>query len=1102
MGTSGLITCLLDPVFIGTERNTLSDVDHIFQQGRPVALKTEGKWKLIFPRNVVAYPSTRLLIDLPSEEVPSFDISIDPADAAFKLDSESAEFGLVFKDDKLKGLLSKKRLLNYLITEARKCGLMERFLEDGLSMSHTLVWRVPVSEDGGDRIPQELPAVIELHGPAMEILGFPVKAFSESKKPWKDCIHPDDRKKILDAAKMVTKAGITRLYTYRYFHPNGRVLWLQETLSREEGKKRPYLRGITTDITDFMFAVSTENILSRVHRVIARRRPGDSIISSFAYLADDIRALDAAEFLIWEKGLRGYRRGKEWIRPESKKVFSPIFKRLYRGKRQRRIPTEKSYTAEVERTGISLYIPDTSQSSFWGDDIRAKNGCFSSLVLPLVKKDEFKAVLIFYSTKKYGFSEWERLVLENLKAPFAAAVEAWHYEEALKKLNSLLEEKVRRRTYELEVLYELSQQLDYNLSYSEMLQTTAEYLSRVINCTAVVMAFKTEGGLNMNVYFSHPISEKAVNRIRALVLSEFEKAGISPLPQGKVEQKRIPTKSAGKKLKPVVNLGSIILEPVKSVEDLSTIGFLLMGAEKADAFDENHIKVLSTVADQVAISIRRIHALVQSEQNRLERVVECLPEGVLLLNKNREVVLTNPKGREFLGVLGVKNVKERIEYLGKVSIDRLLEPPPGQNEWHTIEIKEPERRIFEISSLSFKHRAEEEGWIMVLRDATREHEIDEHIHQQELLASVGRLAAGIAHDFNNILTAMIGVSQYLCMEEDIPQYAREHLKTIEEQGMRAADLIRQILDFSRKSIVEFSVQDVVQLIKQTGCLLERTIPENIKIELKIKIDHAPVRSNPTHLQQVITNLAVNARDAMPEGGTITIELSRIDFLDSEEVPFPGMGSGAWVILTVRDTGYGIPEEQLPYIFDPFFTTKDVGKGTGLGLSQVYGIVKQHNGYIDVKSREGEGTTFFIYLPMIEEEEKRDEGEHILKRAPGRKILVVEDEESVLKVVSLMLAQLGYRIVTASSGRQALEKIDRLGDEIELVLTDMVMPDMRGDDLAGIIKNKLPHIKVVGMSGYPLGTEERGVESCGLNGWITKPLEVESLSETLKKAFGE
>jgi len=398
-------------------------------------------------------------------------------------------------------------------------------------------------------------------------------------------------------------------------------------------------------------------------------------------------------------------------------------------------------------------------------------------------------------------------------------------------------------------------------------------------------------------------------------------------------------------------------------------------------------------------------------------------------------------------------------------------------------------------------RGQRIGWVSVVRDITERKRMEETLRQQERLATVGQLAAGIAHDFNNILTSIIGFAEVLNQHEGMPDSARAYLKPIIEGGLRAAHLVRQILDFSRQSFAMMQPLDLATLLQESLIFLESLVPEGIHIHLEIGPEAYWVSADPGQIQQVLTNLAVNARDAMPEGGELRLRLSHLTLRPGDTPPSSGMEPGEWITLAVSDTGTGISPDVLPHIYEPFFTTKEVGQGTGLGLSQVYGIVKQHQGFIEVEAEVGKGTTFTIYLPGLAEQRERRE-EVSMEASPdlGKTILLAEDDEEVLGVGEAMLRHLGYEVLTASSGHEALEVYSRHREETALIVADIVMPEMGGVELFQELRSRDPEVKMVLITGYPLRDEGQGLQEQGIAAWIQKPLELAELARVIERVL--
>jgi nitrogen-specific signal transduction histidine kinase/CheY-like chemotaxis protein len=395
-----------------------------------------------------------------------------------------------------------------------------------------------------------------------------------------------------------------------------------------------------------------------------------------------------------------------------------------------------------------------------------------------------------------------------------------------------------------------------------------------------------------------------------------------------------------------------------------------------------------------------------------------------------------------------------------------------------------------------------------------EKEIQQRVQQQERLAAVGQLAAGIAHDFNNILAVVTLYTDLSLLDHSLPATILQRFETIKRQAERATELTRQILDFGRRSVMERAPLDLVPLLKEMVRLFERTLPENITLQLRYP--HSPqaltVNGDVTRLQQVLMNLVVNARDALPDGGNVWIDLQRLDGADlGDALPthlarrlVNGETSPAWARLSFRDSGPGIAPDVLPHIFEPFYTTKEQSKGTGLGLAQVFGIIKQHDGEIDVVSDAGEGSTFFIYLPLLETNtgppSQRQPSELPLGR--GETILIVEDNASMRQVLESSLQELNYSTRVAANGEDALRFLQDQGDDVALVLTDLVMPAMGGKSLLAALQAAGLRHKVIAMTGHAMFAEKASILALGAVDWLNKPISLERLARVIDRALGD
>jgi len=371
------------------------------------------------------------------------------------------------------------------------------------------------------------------------------------------------------------------------------------------------------------------------------------------------------------------------------------------------------------------------------------------------------------------------------------------------------------------------------------------------------------------------------------------------------------------------------------------------------------------------------------------------------------------------------------------------------------------------------------------------------------MESVGRLAGGIAHDFNNLLTVINGYAEFLEKDLSPSDPNLESVTRIREAGLRGADLVRQLLAFSRRQIVQRRVLNLSKVVHGLETMLRRIIGEDIEVEFILEPHLWPVKVDPTQFEQVVVNLAANARDAMPRGGKLTIETSNAVLDDEYVAQHLGARPGDFAVLAISDTGVGMSQEVREHIFEPFFTTKELGKGTGLGLATVYGITKQNEGYIWCCSEEGIGTTFEIYLPRVAEAVEPAGQKMPRDVSTGTEtILVVEDDRPVRNLAVRVLEGAGYTVLAAEGVEDAVEQVERHCGSLDLLLTDVIMPDGSGAELADRIAQIDPDIKVVYMSGYTDNTiVHHGVLDQG-TAFIQKPFSAASLARSIREMLDE
>jgi signal transduction histidine kinase len=463
----------------------------------------------------------------------------------------------------------------------------------------------------------------------------------------------------------------------------------------------------------------------------------------------------------------------------------------------------------------------------------------------------------------------------------------------------------------------------------------------------------------------------------------------------------------------------------------------------------------------------------QAEQ--VQQIIGTVPEGMILLDADSRILVVNPAAQKCLDALTDARWGEVLTHLGGRPVEELLAPTSRPGLWHEVTPDGDSPEAFEVVARPMKSGTETAGWVLVLRDVTEERRVQREMWRQERLAAIGQLAGGVAHDFNNMLTAIQGYTELVLgsLASDDPQTwpsgqaMRADLEQVAKAGQRAAGLTRQLLAFSRKQVLQPQILDLNTLVTDFEKMLRRIISEDVELITALSPSLARVMADPGQIEQVILNLAVNARDAMPDGGHLTVETANVVLDENYAQTHLEVQPGHHVMLAISDTGIGMTEEVKSQIFEPFFTTKEEGKGTGLGLATVYGIVKQSEGNIEVYSEPGVGTTFKIYLPRVEEtpEQVAREGEPRALPRGVETILLVEDEDAVRELARQALEQSGYTVLHARQPDEALFLCERYTGPIDLLLTDLVMPGMSGHDLAERLVPMRPEMKILYVSGY-------------------------------------
>ena len=396
--------------------------------------------------------------------------------------------------------------------------------------------------------------------------------------------------------------------------------------------------------------------------------------------------------------------------------------------------------------------------------------------------------------------------------------------------------------------------------------------------------------------------------------------------------------------------------------------------------------------------------------------------------------------------------------------------------------------------------------LLLVEDVTERVQLEERLRQSQKMEAIGQLAAGVAHDFNNILTVIRGHVSLQLAGSHLQEASRSSLAQVLAASERASSLTRQLLSFSRRQVAQPRAMQVHRVVGQVGDMLRRLLGDHVSLEVACPDDLPAIVGDPGNVELVLMNLAVNARDAMPDGGTVSIDASPVSFTQGDCARFPERRPGGFVRLSVSDTGCGMSPEVLARVFEPFFTTKEVGKGTGLGLATVYGIVRQHEGWIDVRSQQGIGSTFDVFFPCsacAPEELAEPEDEPPTATGGAETILAVEDEPALRELVQVVLESAGYRVLLAADGRSALALFEEHGDEIDLLLTDMVMPGgITGGELAAQLKTRKPGLPVVFTSGYSADLMGDSAPRADEIDFLQKPYDPDTLLRLVRACLGE
>jgi len=753
---------------------------------------------------------------------------------------------------------------------------------------------------------------------------------------------------------------------------------------------------------------------------------------------------------------------------------------------------DQSIVAQVTETGHTVLIAKDLAAPA---DQTAGGNIRSALAVPIVRNEAVIGVIHVQSPDHGKLTRQDQELLEMLAGQVCIALENAVLYERVRSHAEELEQTVMKRTAELSELYMLSQEIGYQLSYTDLLHLVLRRLLKALHVEMVAGCLMHLDCRTIHIETSRSLSPQLEDQIRQQWLKALKQ---NPKYEHKLHHFQFQINSAENYQEgraPLLAVGSLIQTPLVINQEM--VGLLMAIGEEPGMLGAEQARLLDTFANQTAAAIQRLAAILTAQQKHLESLVAHMPIGVLLLDAEFKLLVSNPLGQAYLKILDSKFEDEALIQLGPYRLQALTlryqDPLPIE-----IMLDVSPRRYFEAHIRPIGEQKSQ--WVLTLHEVTQERENQARIQSQERLATVGQLAAGIAHDFNNIMAAIQVYSDLLRRDKNIQAASREKLTIIQQQVERAASLIRQILDFSRKSVMDPSAMDLLPFTKELIKFLGRILPETIHPEMISQSGAYWIDADPTQLQQVFMNLALNAQDAMPNGGLLRFELGRIHLEAGQSRPIPEMAPGEWVRILVSDTGVGIPTDIQRHIFDPFFTTKPAGQGTGLGLAQVYGIITQHNGYIDVDSQLGQGTSFSIYLPALQVATPMDTPPESGARldGQGQAVLVVEDNEATRLALQALLESQNYRVIEAVDGIEAITRFEESQTPIALVVSDVVMPKMGGVALYRTLRKQHSNLKMLFVTGHPLDIKNQALLEMGGVHWLHKPFSLAEFNQAVSE----
>lgn len=547
-----------------------------------------------------------------------------------------------------------------------------------------------------------------------------------------------------------------------------------------------------------------------------------------------------------------------------------------------------------------------------------------------------------------------------------------------------------------------------------------------------------------------------------------------------------------------------IIEPLESltntVKEIDSENL----SSRVKIYRKDEIGTLAASFNQMADNLEKSHMVLQESENKYRSMMEAMNDAVYICSPDYKIEYMNPAmikktGRDAIGELCFKAIFDLDEKCPWCRYDEIQ-----QGKSLAFDIVSPQgNQFYHASSAAIVHSDGAISILTVLRDTSEIRNLEAQLMQAQKMESIGTLAGGVAHDFNNILSAILGYTEIALLDIPSDSALEKNLNKVLQAGERARDLVKQILTFSRKSEEEKKPVQVHLIVNEVLKFLRSSLPSTIQIHQQIEIGNDTVLADSTQIHQILMNLCTNASHAMMEkGGILQVSLENMELDSDFTAQYPDMKPGSYLKLTVSDTGHGMSPDVLNRIFEPYFTTKERGAGTGLGMAVVHGIVKSHSGIIKADSEPGKGSTFHIYLPIIDEEEKSEKETDKPLPTGNERILFIDDEDALMDLGKQLLENLGYEVVARTSSVEALELFRTKPDQFDLVITDMTMPNMTGDRLAKELMKINTDIPIILFTGYSNGMSEHKAKEMGIRAFVMKPVTMRDLSIIVRKVLDE